>query len=189
MSQIVAAAVFMLGALPCAALASEGGQPGFINLDKSLLIQAVNFGLLLLVLWRFLYRPVLAKMDERSQTIRRALEEAQTARAEAQREREEHAARIRAAHAEAEAIRAAALREAAEEQRRLLEAARAEAARLVDSAKAELEQDVRRARQQLRQEVSDLAINVAERLIKRSLRDEDHRRIVEDAIARLGQVH
>jgi F-type H+-transporting ATPase subunit b len=48
-------------------------------------------------------------------------------------------------------------------------------------------QDVRRARQDLRQEVSDLAIQVAERLIKKSLRDEDHRRIVDDAIARLGK--
>ncbi len=189
MSQLLAAALIMLGRLPSAAWASEGGEPGFINLDKSLLIQAVNFGLLLLVLWRFLYRPLLAKMDERSQAIKKALEEAQSARAEAQREREEHVSRIRAAHAEAEAIRAAALKEAAEEQRRLLEAARAEAARMVDSAKAELEQDVRRARQELRQEVSDLAISVAERLIKKSLRDEDHRRIVEDAIARLGRVN
>jgi len=34
--------------------------------------------------------------------------------------------------------------------------------------------------------VSDLAIQVAERLIRKSLRDEDHRRIVDDAIARVG---
>jgi F-type H+-transporting ATPase subunit b len=150
------------------------------------LIQAVNFGLLLIVLARFLYRPLLSKMEERSQAIRKSLEEAQAARAEAQREREEHAERIQAAHAEAQAIRTAALADAAEEQRRLVEAARAEAARLVDSAKAELDQDVRRAKQELRQEVSELAITAAERLIRKSLRDEDHRRIVEDAIARVG---
>ncbi len=99
----------------------------------------------------------LAKMEERTQAIRKSLEEAQAARAEAQREREAHAAKIQAAHAEAQAIRAAALKEAADEQRRLVEAARGEAARLVESAKAELAQDVRRARQDLRREVSDLA--------------------------------
>ena len=148
MSRVLAIAVLLLGTLPAAAVASEG-EKGFINLDSSLLIQMLNFGLLLAVLWRFLYRPLLAKMEERSQAIRKSLEEAQAARAEAQRERDEHAARIRAAHAEAQAIRAAALTEAAEEQRRLVEAARAEAARLVESAKAELEQDVRRARQQI----------------------------------------
>jgi len=184
MSRVLAIAVILLGVLPSMAVAAEG-EGGFIHLDKSLLIQAVNFGLLLAVLWRLLYRPLLAKMEERSQAIRKSLEEAQAARAEAQREREEHAAKIQAAHAEAQAIRAAALKDAAEEQRRLVEAARGEAARLVNSAKAELEQDVRRAKQELRQEVSDLAISVAERLIKKSLRDADHRRIVEDAIARL----
>ena len=67
----------------------------------------------------------------------------------------------------------------------MLEAARGEATRLVESARSELAQDVRRARQDLRQEVADLATTVAERLIRKSLRDEDHRRIIEDAIGRV----
>jgi F0F1-type ATP synthase membrane subunit b/b' len=50
-------------------------------------------------------------------------------------------------------------------------------------------QDVRRARQELRQEVADLATSVAERLIRKSLRDEDHRRIVDDAINRVERVN
>ena len=187
MARVFAIAVLLFGVLPLPAMASEGEGGGFINLDTTLIIQAVNFGLLLLVLWRYLYRPLLGQMQERSQAIRKSLDEAQAARAEAQREREEHAAKIQAAYAEAKAIRDAALRDAAEEQRRLVEAARAEAAKLVETARAELEQDVRRARQDLRREVSDLAITVAERLISKSLHDADHRRIVEEAIAHVGR--
>jgi F-type H+-transporting ATPase subunit b len=188
MSRVVAIAALLLGLLPSLALASEGEGGGLINLDKSLIIQMVNFGLLLFLLAKLLYRPLVGKMEERAQAIRKSLDEAQAARAEAQREREEHAGKIQAAHAEAQAIRAAALKEAAEEQRRLVEAARAEAARLVESARAEMSQDIRRARQELRQEVSELATSIAERLIKKSLRDEDHRRIVADAIARVDKV-
>ena len=187
MSRVLATAALVLTLLPSSALASEGGG-GLINLDKSLIIQMVNFGLLLLLLGKLLYRPLLGKMEERAKAIRKSLDEAQAARVEAQREREEHAAKIQAAHAEAQTIRAAALKEAAEEQRRLVEAARAEAARLIESARAEMSQDVRRAKQELRQEVSDLVIAVAERVIKKSLRDEDHRRIVADAIARVEKV-
>ena len=187
MGRVLATAALVLTLLPSVALASEGGG-GLINLDKSLIIQMVNFGLLLLLLGKLLYRPLLGKMEERANAIRKSLDEAQAARAEAQREREEHAAKIQAAHAEAKTIRAAALKEAAEEQRRLVEAARAEAARLVESARAEMSQDVRRAKQELRQEVSDLVIAVAERVIKKSLRDDDHRRIVADAIARVDKV-
>ena len=175
--------------LPALALAEEAahGGGGLISLDKSLVVQMVNFLLLLLLLWRLLYKPFVAKMEERTAAIKKSLEEAQLARADAERQQEENAARLREAYGEAQVIRDAALKEAADEQRKLVEAARVEAARLVESAKAQMEGDVRRAREELRREVGDLATSVAERLIKRSLRAEDHRKIVADAVASLGQ--
>lgn len=185
MSQVLGGLALLLGLAPGVALASSEGGGGFINLDRSLLIQIVNFGLLLFFLWKFLYRPFLAKLDERSQAIKKSLSEAQAAQAEAELQREEHRKQIQAAYAEAQSIREAALKEAAAEQRRLVEAARAEAGRLVEGARAEIEQDVRRARQELRQEVADLAVSAAERLIRKSLRGEEHRKIVTDAIAEL----
>jgi F-type H+-transporting ATPase subunit b len=178
--------MLVLGAPALAWAASEGGG-GLINLDRSLIVQAVNFLILLAILWKLLYRPLLATMQARTEAIRKSLEEAQAARSEAARQAEENAARLRQAHAEAAAIREQALREAAEEQKRLVEGARAEAKQLVDSAKAQLEADIRRAREELRREVADLATAVAEKLIRRSLREEDHRRIVDDALARLGR--
>jgi F-type H+-transporting ATPase subunit b len=167
--------------------ASEAGhEGGFISLDKSLIVQGINFLILLFILQRLLYKPFLAKMEERTQAIQRSLDQAQAARAEAARQQEENEARLRAAHAEAAAIRTQALKEAAEEQRRLVDAARVESQRLVETAKAQMDADVRRARDELRREVAELATAVAEKLVRRSLRDEDHRRIVADAIAKVG---
>ncbi|HEY7365426.1 MAG TPA: F0F1 ATP synthase subunit B [Methylomirabilota bacterium] len=182
-----------LGGIVCAGIvalvpgllwAAEGGG-GLINLDKSLLVQMVNFLILLLILWRLLYRPLLAKMQERTQAIQRSLEEAQTARAEVARQQEENTARLRQAHAEAASIRERALKDAGEEQKRLLEAARAEAQRIAETARAQLDADVRRARDELRREVAELATAVAEKLVRKSLREEDHRRVVADAIGQL----
>ena len=168
--------------------ASEGGHEsgGLISLDKSLIVQAINFLILLFILQLLLYKPFLAKMGERTAAIQKSLDEAQAARAEATRQQEENETRLRAAHAEAAAIRAQAMKEASEEQKRLVEAARAESQRLVESAKAQMDADVRRAREELRREVADLATAVAEKLVRRSLRDEDHRRIVADAITKVG---
>jgi len=167
--------------------ASEGGhEGGLISLDKSLIVQAINFLILLFILKRLLYKPFLAKMGERTQAIQKSLDEAQAARAEATRQQEENETRLRAAHAEAAAIRAQAMKDASEEQKRLVEAARAESQRLVESAKAQMDADVRRAREELRREVADLATAVAEKLVRRSLRDEDHRRIVAEAITKVG---
>jgi len=196
----VLSALVLLGALIGPALAAgpeathaaetaageHGGGGGLISLDKSLIVQAVNFLILLLILQRLLYRPFLAKMEERTSAIKRSLEEAQAARAEAAHQAEENATRLRQAYAEAAAIREQALKEAAEEQRRLVESARVEAQRLVDTAKAQMETDIRRAREELRREIADLATAVAEKLVRRSLQAEDHRRIVADAIGRIG---
>ena len=184
----VGLAVLSLFLAPGVALAA-GGEGGLVNLDKSLIVQVINFLLLLFLLTKLLYKPFVAKMEERSQAIKKSLEESQAARLEAQRQREEHAAKIQAAYAEAQAIRATALSEAAEEQRRLVESARGEASRQVESARAEMAADLRRARQELRQEVADLSIAVAEKLVRKSLNDADHRKIVQDAIAGLGRVN
>jgi len=168
--------------------AAEGGHEsgGLISLDKSLIVQGINFVILLFILQRLLYRPFLAKMAERTQAIQKSLDEAQAARAQAARQQEENEARLRAAHAEAAAIRAQALKDAADEQRRLVEAARVESQRLIETAKAQMDADVRRAREELRREVADIATAIAEKLVRRSLRDEDHRRMVAEAIAKVG---
>jgi F-type H+-transporting ATPase subunit b len=178
------AVLFLMPSLGWAA-SEEGG--GLVNLDRSLIIQVVNFLVLLLILWRLLYRPLLATMEQRSEAIRKSLEEAQAARAEAARQQEENTARLRQAHAEAAAIREQALKEASDEQRRLVEAARVEAQRLVDTARAQTEADIRRAREELRREVAELATAVAEKLIHKSLREEDHRRVIDDSLSRLGR--
>jgi len=186
---LVCAVVSLLLVLPAAALAAEGGGEhgggGLINLDKSLIVQLINFIILLVILQRFLYKPLLAKMEERTAAIKRSLDEAQAARADAVRQQEENAAQLRAAYAEAASIRDQALREAEEAGRKQLEAAQAQSRKLVEDTKAQLDGEIRRARDELRRETTDLALAVAEKLVRRTLRDEDHRKIVADAIAGL----
>lgn len=181
----VAALVVLGPALGFAA--SEGGDPGggLISLDKSLIVQGINFLILLVLLQRLLYKPFVAKMEERTLAIQQSLQEAQAARAEAARQQEENEARLRAAHAEAAAIRERALKDAQDEASRQIASAQAQSRKLVDDTKAQLDAEVRRARDELRREVADLATGVAETLVRRSLRDDDHRRIVADAIARI----
>lgn len=185
----VVCAVLVVALAPAVALAaSEGGDHGggLINIDKSLIVQIVNFAILLFVLHRVLYKPFLAKMDERTQAIKKSLDEAQAARAEAARQQEENASRLAAAHREAALIREQALREASDEARKQIDTAGVQARKLVDDTRAQMDAEVRRAREDLRREVAELATSVAEKLVRRSLREEDHRRIVAEAITRVG---
>ena len=184
---ILCATVFaLLFTAGIAVAASEEHSGGLISLDKSLIVQGINFLVLLLVLNYLLYKPLVGKMQERTTAIQKSLEEAQAARAEAARQQEENATRLRQAYQEAASIREQALKEATEEQRKLVESAQAEARRLVETARAQTEADIRRARDELRREVAGMAVAVAEKLVRKSLRDDDHHRIVDEAIQSIG---
>jgi F-type H+-transporting ATPase subunit b len=180
---LACAIVSILLVLPAVAVAAESGGGGLISVDKSLIVQFVNFFILLFILQRLLYKPFLAKMQERTTAIKTSLDQAQAARAEAVRQQDENETKLRAAYAEAAAIREQAIKEAAEESRAHIATAQAQARKLVDDTKAQLDAEIRRARDELRREVSDLAVAVAEKLVRRTLHEDDHRRLVTEAIA------
>jgi F-type H+-transporting ATPase subunit b len=171
--------------LPALAQASEEGGNSIIEVNWTLAVQLVSFLLLLVVLSKLLYRPLLGALEGRTAAIQQQLAEAQAAREEAQRALGAMEERIRAAQADAQALRERALREAAELRDRLSAEARQEAARLIEGAQAQVSQEVRRARAELRAEVGVLATQIAERLIRKSLNDEDHQRILREALARI----
>ena len=171
--------------MPAWAYASEGEGSSLIEINWTLGVQLVSFLLLLAVLYKLMYRPLLGALEGRSAAIQQQLAEAQAAREEAQRALGAMEERIRAAQAEAHALRERALREAAELRERLSTEARQEATRLIEGAQAQVSQEVRRARAELRAEVGVLATQIAERLIRKSLNDEDHQRLLREALAQI----
>jgi len=171
--------------LPALAHAAEAGSESLIEINWTLGVQLISFLLLLGVLYKLTYRPLVSALEGRSATIQQQLAEAQAAREEAQRQLGAMEEQMRAAQADAQARRERALREAAELRERLGAEARQEAARLVEAAQAQVGQEVRRARAELRAEVGALATQIAERLVRKSLTDEDHQRLVREALARI----
>jgi F-type H+-transporting ATPase subunit b len=189
---IVMAVMFLGLALLVAfpSLASEGAkgeeQGGIINLNMTLLVQMVNFLILIVLLHRFLYKPLTQFLATRADGIKRSLEEAKAAREAAAKAQQEYEARIAATRREAAALRESAVREVEEERQRLLKVSRDEAARLLTEAKAQIEQEVKRAKAELRAEVVGLSLGVAERLIGRSLTTDDDRRLAEQVVQEIG---
>jgi F-type H+-transporting ATPase subunit b len=172
---------------PALAYAAEEGGGSLIEVNWTLAVQLISFLLLLAMLHKLLYRPLMGALEGRSAAIAQQLAEAQAARETAQRELGAMEERIRAAHADAQALRERALREAGELRERLSAEARQEAARLVEAAQAQVGQEVRRARAELRMEVGVLATQIAERLVRKSLTNEDHQRLVREELARIAQ--
>ena len=185
------AGLSLLAALPpglvlAAEEAAKHEEPGIINLNVTLFIQAVNFLILIALLSRFLFTPLKKFLADRAAGIEKALAEAKVAREAAAKAQEEHRAQIVATQREAAALRDQAQREVEAERQRLLKASRDEAQRLVDEARAAIEAEVKRARASLREEVVSLSLAAAERLLGRSMTGEDQKRLAEQYVRELG---
>ncbi len=180
----------LLAGLPLVSQAAEAEaehHPGIVNLDLTFVLQAINFIILAIVLYKFLFKPLAGFMEKRAEGIRGSLEEAKRAREEVARARSEYEESLRAARQEAAVLRQRMDREVTEERERLMQQSRDEAQRLLTHARTEIEQEVKRAKAELREETVTLSLTAAERLLQRSLTEEDHRRLAEQYVEELGR--
>ncbi|HEX6489937.1 MAG TPA: F0F1 ATP synthase subunit B [Gaiellaceae bacterium] len=145
----------------------------------------VFFGLTFYVLKRFAFGRIQQLIDERRERIRKAIEEADKARAEARKLLEEHRKLIGQAKEEAEEIRSTARHEGDAQLRRVKEEAEADRRRRLEETKREIEAETRRALEQIRAEVAELSLLAAEKVTRKSLDGEDQRRLIEEAVGEL----
>ena len=145
----------------------------------------ISFGITFFVLKRYAFGPIQRTIDERRERIRRSLEEADNARDEARRLLEEHRALIGQARGQAEEILTEARRVAEAQRERVRQETEEDRQRRLEDTRRQIEAETARALEQIRAEIADLALVAAEKVTARSLRGEDHRRLIEDALREL----
>ena len=129
-------------------------------------LQTINFGVVIWLLSRFLYRPIRKTIEEREAADRAASAEAQRKIEAAEEARRDYEAR-RDRLAQEQLDKEAALHEDLEAEReKRLEAARKEAQALLDAAKAKIERDERRALADLKRRILELATDLARTSLK-----------------------
>ncbi|MFN3822061.1 MAG: F0F1 ATP synthase subunit B [bacterium] len=137
----------------------------------------ITFLILLAVLKRFAWKPILEALENRERSIKESIEEAQRARQEAQRLFEDYQQMMRVAHQDAQRIIVKAREEAERLREEILNEARGEAQAFQERARRQIEQETRAALMAIRAEVAEWVILAAERVIRRKLTPEDHNRI------------
>ena len=157
-----------------------------VQVDPGLFIWTiVTFLVLLGLLAKFAWGPLLKALEERQETIRKSLDDADQARQELERLHQESAQIIAAARADAQSI-VAKSRVAADTVREdLKQKAKEEADALVRGAQRQIQLETARAVQQIRHEVVDLSLAVASKLIKKNLTQEDNDALIQDSLTQI----
>lgn len=148
-----------------------------------LIFQLINFGLLLYLLNRFLFKPLLARMDERSTKIEKGLEDAETAARDRELARQEREAAVAEARKEANEMIARANKIATDTRNEILTDARAEAEKVTTRAREEIVAEKDKAMAEIRGQVAELALVAAGKLVRHEMDDPTQRRLVEEFLA------
>jgi F-type H+-transporting ATPase subunit b len=159
---------------------------GLTDINVALVVWTlVTFGLLVIVLKRFAWRPILDTIDQREKTIAGAIESARRERAEAEKAAADMRASLEKARAEASELIRRNQAEVAAAKGELMTAARKESEALLAQARASIEEERRAAVAELRSQVVDLAIEAAGRILQMQMDDKKQRQLVEEYLARL----
>jgi F-type H+-transporting ATPase subunit b len=150
-----------------------------VDLPK-LLFQVINFLLLLYLLNRFLFKPVLKLLDERETRIRKGLEDAEAAAHERELAKAEREAAMDEARKEAQVMIARATKIADDSRAEILAEAKAQAEKVTSRAREEITAEKERAMSELRATVADLALEAAGRLVRSEMDTPTQRRLVEE---------
>ena len=145
----------------------------------------ITFLVLLALLAKFAWRPLLEALESRQESIRKSLEDADRARQELERLQQESAKMMQQARIEAESIVAQTRADADRLREELKQRAKEEADNIVRNAQQQIQLQARQAMQQIRHEVADMAVLLASKLLERNLVKEDNARLIDETLKQI----
>lgn len=156
-----------------------------ISINGTLLFQFLNFFILVAVLAKFAYKPMLKVLEERRNKISSDLNGAEQSRLAAERLKADYEKQLQTARTEAQAIIDKAVKQAEAEGRVQLEAIRQQIAREKEMAHAEMVSEREVAVREMRKEVVSLSLAVAEKLLEKNMNTDMNSKLIKECMERM----
>jgi F-type H+-transporting ATPase subunit b len=162
-----------------------------VQTDPGLFIWTiVTFLVLLGLLAKFAWGPLLKALDTRQNSIRKSLDDAQQAKQELERLNTESAQIIARARHDADAIITQSRSDGDRLREEIRQKARAEADLIVKNAERQIQLETSRALEQIRHEAVELSVMIASKIIQRNLTKEDNEKLIDEALRQVqGRQH
>lgn len=165
------------------AAADEGGS-FLVSPNLGLMLWTlIAFGISMLILRRFAFPLIGEALDRRRAAIEESIDAAARTKEEADQLLEEYRARLKEAREQAEDIVARSRRAADAHLEEVRGEANAQREELLERARRDIEAETQRSLDEIRKEVADLTLIATEKVTRKSLGDDDHRRLIEEALA------
>jgi F-type H+-transporting ATPase subunit b len=169
----------MLAEITLAVIASEGGNGGLLDVSPGLMIWTViTFIILLLILKKVAWKPILSALDKRESEIKDALTQAEKAKEEAKKILEENQANLAKAEEESKKIIDQSRAYAESLKEKLITESKVQAKKIVDEASLEIQRRKDAAFKELKNQIAEISIKAAEKIIRESLDAQKGKQVV-----------
>jgi F-type H+-transporting ATPase subunit b len=172
----------LIGSLP---LAQSGGSGNFlVTPEIGLMIWTlIAFGVSVAVLRKFAYPKIQENLDKRRIAIEESIDASVRTKEEADKLLEEYRARLKEAREQADDIVTRSRRAAESIQDDAKVDAKKYREELMETTRRDIENETRRALDEIRKEVADLTVIATEKVTRKTLTDEDQRRLIDEALS------
>ena len=172
-----------------ASAAGGGGHADSGAILKDFIYRCINFALMVGILVYFVTKPIRKGLKERSSEIEKTLAEAEAAKEAAEAKHREYSEKLAKATEEIAGITEAIRREGELERDKIIAAAKDMADKIEREADNKAAGVVAKARIELREEASRLAVELAEDMLKKQVSADDQKRLVEEYMQKMGELH
>lgn len=172
---------------PLRAQAAEGGSTPSVfegHLGESVWA-LVWFAMLLLVLWKFAWKPLLAGLTSRQEYIEKQISEAEKTRTDARKVLDEYGAKLADAERQGRLIISERVKDAEKLARDVQQKSQADIELMKTRAQADLDRERIEAEEQLWMQAGEIVLRLGTEVFSKNLDDTDNRKLIDEAIAQL----
>ena len=160
-------------------LASAEAGGSLLDVNPGLIVWTfITFILLLVILKKVAWKPILTALDNREKGIEDSLNRAEKAKEEAQKILDENRASLSKVEEESKRIIDQSRSYADDLKEQMLKQSKVQAQKLIDDAAAEIERKKQSAFEELRNQIAEISVNAAEKIMKENIDAEKNKKIV-----------
>lgn len=171
------------------AVSAHASEAAHASQFNDMMFRFINLAVMVAILYKVLAKPLRDYLASRSDTIKKALDEARIVREEAEKKLKEYQVKMEQLNADAKALRDSLIDEGNKEKEKIVSEANKATQRIKEQARFAAEQEIKKARIALKEETANLVAEMAEDILKKEIKDSDQERLIKEYLTTAGGIH
>ena len=153
-----------------------------MSLNLTIVLQILSFLILLGLLAKFLYKPFMKYLDERANSVKRDIEDAESNRKKAEEYLDTSKEELRRTKEEVLDMRESTAREADKDKMQTLDEAKKEALAILAKAELGIKKEIEKTKEDAKKDIASLSVEIAKKILGREVKEKDHKKLIKESI-------